>query len=118
MHIRQFGLMVKDLEESIEFYETITELTISRRFKAGEGEIAYMTNGKGETEIELICMPEKKVEGNGFFIGFVTEKLDYIHGLAISKGLNPTDIRNPDEVSRYFYVYDPNGVSIQMRQKF
>lgn len=118
MHIRQLGLMVKDLEESIEFYKTITELTISRRFKAGEGEIAFMTNGSGETEIELLCMPEmKKVEGKGFFIGFVTEKLDAIHALAKAKGLNPSDIRNPDAVSRYFYVYDPDGVSIQMRQK-
>ncbi len=49
MYFRQLTLIVKNLEESIKFYEEITELTISRRFKEGEGEIAFMANGKGET---------------------------------------------------------------------
>jgi len=35
MHIRQLTLMVRNLEKSIEFYETITELTISRHLKEG-----------------------------------------------------------------------------------
>lgn len=118
MHIRQVTLMVRDLEKSIEFYQTITELTISRRLKLGTGELAFMTNGEGETEIELVCMPEaQKFEGKGFSICFVTDKLDAVHELAQSKGLNPSDIRNPDPQSRYFYVYDPDGVSLQLRQK-
>ena len=33
MHFRQVTLMVEKLEESIEFYETIIEMTISRRIK-------------------------------------------------------------------------------------
>jgi len=41
MHIQHVTFMVNNLEESIEFYETMTELTISRRFKAGPGEIAF-----------------------------------------------------------------------------
>jgi len=45
MHIQHVTLMVKNLEESIEFYETITELIISRRFKAEPGEVAFLTNG-------------------------------------------------------------------------
>ena len=118
MHILQLTLMVNDLEKSIEFYQTITELTISRRFKAGPGEITFLTNGKGETEIELVCMPQgQKFEGKGMFICFETDKLDAMQELAQSKGLNPSAIQNPDDQSRYFYVYDPNGVSIQLKQK-
>ena len=116
MHIQHLTLMVNNLEESIEFYETITELTISRRFKAGLGEIAFMTNGSGETEIELVYMPQgQKFEGKGMFICFETDKLDAMHKLAQERGLNPSDIQNPDIQTRYFYVYDPNGVSIQLR---
>ncbi len=69
-------------------------------------------------EIELVYMPQmQKFEGRGFFICFVTDKLGAMHKLAQTKGLNPSDIRNPDAESRYFYVYDPNGVSVQLRQK-
>ena len=118
MHFKQLTLMVKNLEESIEFYETITELTISKRFKAGPGEIAFLTNGSGETEIELVCMPQmQKFEGKGFFICFITDKLDAMHKFAQTQGLNPSDIRKPDTENRYFYVYDPDGVSVQLKQK-
>ncbi|MFZ3102079.1 MAG: VOC family protein [Desulfitobacteriaceae bacterium] len=118
MHIQHLTLMINNLEESIEFYETITELTISRRFKAGPGEIAFMTNGSGETEIELVCLPQgQKFEGKGMFICFMTDKLDAMQKLALDRGLNPSDIKNPDPQNRYFYVYDPNGVSVQLKQK-
>ncbi len=116
MHIQHMALMVNNLEESIEFYEVVTELTISRRFKAGPGEVAFLTNGNEETEIELICMPEgQKFEGKGMFICFKTEKLDVMHKLVQDRGLNPSAIQNPEDDTRYFYVYDPNGVSIQLR---
>jgi len=116
MHIQYLTLMVNNLEESIEFYEMITELTISRRFKAGMGEIAFMTNGNGETELELVCMPQgQKFEGKGMFICFATDQLDARHQCALDKGLNPSDIQSPDAQTRYFYVYDPNGVSVQLR---
>jgi lactoylglutathione lyase len=116
MHIKHVTLMVKDLEESIEFYETVTELAVSRRFKAGPGEIAFLTNGSGETEIELLYMPEgQKFEGKGMFICFETDKLDEMHKIVKDRGLNPSAIQNPGDETRYFYVYDPNGVSVQLR---
>lgn len=116
MHIQHVTLMVNNLQESIEFYKTITELTISRRLKAGPGEIAFLTNGIGETEIELVCMPQgQKFEGKGMFICFNTDKLDEMHKLVQDKGLNPSAIQNPGDQTRYFYVYDPNGVSVQLR---
>lgn len=116
MHIKHITLMVRDLEKSIEFYETITELKISRRFEAGPAELAFLTNGNGETEIELVCRPQgQKFEGKGMFICFETDKLDEMHQLAQAKDLNPSAIQNPDDDTRYFYVYDPDGVSIQLR---
>jgi lactoylglutathione lyase len=116
MHIKHVTIMVKDLDKSIEFYETITELTISRRFQAGPGELAFLTNGSGETEIELVCMPQgQKFEGKGMFICFETDKLDEMHALVQEKGLNPSAIQNPGDNTRYFYVYDPDGVSVQLR---
>lgn len=116
MHIKHVALNVVDLEESIEFYETMTELRVDRRFKAGPGEVAFLTNKSGATEIELIYMPEGvKFEGKGLFICFETDKLDEMHQFATDKELSPSDIQEPGDGTRYFYVYDPNGVSIQLR---
>lgn len=116
MNIKHVALNVNDLQESIAFYETVTELSVSRRFKAEPGEVAFLANKNGGTEIELIYMPEgTKFKGEGIFICFETNKIDEMHKLVVDKGLNPSDIQEPNDGTRYFYVYDPNGVSIQLR---
>ena len=48
---------------------------------------------------------------------FQTEDLDGILKKAQENGLNPSDVRNPDPETRYFYVYDPDGISIEFKQK-
>jgi lactoylglutathione lyase len=109
-------LRVKNMEESIEFYETVTGLSISRRFKEANAEVCFLTNGEGETEIELLYIPEGQTfEGKGMFICFETDKIDEMHKLVEAKKLNPSPIQIPGDGTRYFYVYDPNGVSIQLR---
>ena len=116
MHIKHVTIKVKNLEQSIQFYETITELAVSRRFHAGPAELAFMTNGNGETEMELLHIPQGQTfEGKGMFICFETDQLDQKHQLALIQGLNPSPIQEPGDSTRYFYVYDPDGVSVQLR---
>jgi lactoylglutathione lyase len=49
------------------------------------------------------------------FICFETDKLDEMHKLAQDRDLDHSAIQNPDDQTCYFYVYDPNGVSVQLR---
>ena len=117
MFFRQFTIQVRDLEKSIEFYEKFAELSITRRFQDGPAEIAFLANKAGETEIELVCSPSaQKFEGKGFFICFLTDKLEKIRELALSDGLDASDLRHPEGFNRYFYVYDPDGVSIEFME--
>ena len=52
-------LHVKNLEESIRFYETVTGMKLARRFPAGpRTEIAFMADGPAE--IELICSADAR----------------------------------------------------------
>ncbi|MDO5784543.1 MAG: VOC family protein [Eubacteriales bacterium] len=117
MHIHHLALRVSDLEKSIRFYETLTQLKVAERFVSDPGEVAYLHNAAGETMIELIAMPGgQNFEGKGLFLCFGTDALDAAHARAVEAGMNPSDIRQPEPTARYFYVYDPDGLSVQLRE--
>ena len=47
------ALRVKDFEASLKFYTTLTKLQIAKQFSANGGNVAYLQNAAGETEINL-----------------------------------------------------------------
>ncbi len=116
MHIQHLTLRVKDLEESIRFYEKVTELKVMRRLSEGNAKLAFLSSGEGETELELLHIPgSQSFEGKGLFLCFKTDKLQEQHQLVVELGLNPSPIQNPADGTHYFYVYDPDGFSVQLR---
>jgi lactoylglutathione lyase len=81
-------MKVKDLDESIKFYQEIVGLTLDRRFKAGPtDEIAFL--GNGETKVELLCNGTKKdVEiGKDISLGFEVDSVDKMIEFIRGKGL-------------------------------
>jgi len=117
MKFHHISLRVRDFEASLKFYTTLTKLQIAKQFSANGGNVAYLQNAEGETEIELIAMPEgQNFEGKGMFLCFATDDLETAHAYAVKAGLNPSPIRNPEPTAKYFYVYDPDGVSVQLRK--
>ena len=117
MKFHHISLRVRDFEASLNFYTTLTKLQIAKQFFANGGNVAYLQNAAGETEIELIAMPEgQNFEGKGMFLCFATDDLESAHAYAVEAGLNPSPIRNPEPTAKYFYVYDPDGVSVQLRE--
>ena len=117
MKMHHLAIMVRNLAESIAFYEEMVELTIARRISADPYEVVYLKNRDEDTQVELIYNPHvQKFEAKGLTICFETDHLDAVHARATEKGRNPSDIRNPDPENRYFYVYDPDGASVQFKQ--
>ena len=108
-------LKVKDLEESLKFYQDIVGLNISKRFKAGPGkEIAFL--GAGETKIELICYEDlnEVSYGEHISLGFEVNSVDEMMNFVKEKGIviNSGPFQ-PNPHTRFFYVLDPNGLKIQ-----
>lgn len=107
---------VKNLEESLKFYNEIIGLNVNRRFNAGPGvEIAFL--GDGETKIELVCNEElKEVSfGQNISLGFEVKSLDEMITLLKEKGI---DIKSgpfsPNPHIKFIYILDPNGLKIQI----
>lgn len=108
-------LMVKNLEESLNFYQNIVGLNVVRRFKAAPGvEIAFL--GEGETKVELICNEAlREVSfGQGISLGFEVDSLDEMMGLIKEKGIDIiSGPIQPNPHTKFFYILDPNGLKIQ-----
>lgn len=108
-------LHVKNLDESIEFYQEMVGLLVNRRFKPNDHmELAFL--GADSTELELIC-DNRTVNSNAedISIGFIIEgKLeDQLEKLAQKGFLDQSQIFAPSPVMRYAYVKDPNGFKVQ-----
>jgi len=118
MQFHHISLRVRDFEKSMHFYQTLLGLTVAKAFQPdAESNVAYLQNGEGETQIELIALPVgDKFEGKGMFLCFATDDLEAAHKVAVEAGFNPSDIRQPEPNAKYFYVYDPDGVSVQLRE--
>jgi lactoylglutathione lyase len=108
-------IMIKDMEESLKFYQNVVGLTLDRKFKAGPGvEIAFL--GDGETKIELVCNETiKEINiGQDISLGFEVRSVDEVmaelkqNGISIHSG--PFQ---PNPHVKFFYVLDPNGLKIQ-----
>lgn len=115
MQFRHLTINVTDLEASIAFYEEIAELKVIRRLESGPAKLAFLAHEEGDTQIELLQFPGRKFEGKGMFLCFECDKIDEMHELVTKKDLHPSPIQEPDDDTRYFYVYDPDGVSVQLR---
>jgi lactoylglutathione lyase len=109
-------LRVRNLEESIKFYQDIIGLNVVRKFSTIPGvDIAFL--GDQETQIELICDGENRntVVGADISWGFKVESIDEVLVLIKEKGINiESGPFQPNPHIRYFFIKDPNGMTIQL----
>jgi lactoylglutathione lyase len=102
------------MEKSVKFYTDIVGLTVARRFTAAEGlEICFL--GEGETKLELISGRKPSAPcGAGVSLGFEVKSLedmmDFIREKEMAVASGPFQ---PNPRTKFFYVEDPDGYSVQ-----
>lgn len=108
-------ITVKNMEESLRFYQEIVGLPLNARFGAGPGvEISFL--GEGDTKIELICHDNTgdSNPGTGISLGFDVKSLDEKMAFLEEKGI---EIHSgpfaPNPHTKFFFILDPNGLKIQ-----
>lgn len=108
-------LTVRNMSESMKFYQEIAGLPLVRRFPAGPGtEIAFL--GEGETLVELICHESRKDVNMGadISLGFEVQSLDDHIALLRSRGIEIlAGPFQPNPHMKFIFVADPNGLKIQ-----
>lgn len=107
---------VKNMDESVAFYNEILGLSVDKRYTPAEGiEIAFL--GSGETKFELIYNGHLKdiqfsnCVSTGFAVESVDEYIEYLDGKGIAVLEGPFE---PAPHIKFFYVSDPNGYRIQL----
>jgi len=111
------SLRVADFAPSLAFYTQLVGLKVVKQFEANGGNVAYLADETDATEVELIAMPGgQNFSGQGMFLCFAASDLEAVHAKAVAMGYSPSDIRNPEPTAKYFYVYDPDCVSVQFRE--
>ena len=107
---------VKDMQESLRFYQDILGLNINRRMSPGpKTEIVFL--GSGGTEVELIRNADKTEfsYGRDISIGFTVESVENTIAVLKIKGIEKiAGPFQPSPMIKFIYVDDPNGVKVQL----
>ena len=108
-------LTVNNMDETVKFYQEIVGLPVNKRYPAGPGmEICFL--GEGETKVELIYNKNQKAPGHaegvslGFEVESVDQKMQFIKEKELAVAGGPFQ---PNPHIKFFFVKDPNGVSVQ-----
>ncbi|MFQ7103334.1 MAG: VOC family protein [Anaerovoracaceae bacterium] len=114
MKIEHITINSGKLEESVKFYQDVAGLEITRDMRGkGPLNIVFLADEKGDTCIELIGNEDEAYSGEGISIGFEVEDAERYHEELWNKGMEATPLMKPVPGTSFFFVKDPNGVSVQ-----
>lgn len=115
MKLSYITIMVRDLEQSLRFYQELADLRIIRQMKPPMGKIVFLANKEGETMLELIEFKDsEKVETKAMVMSYAAEtELEALREKAVSLGYEPSEIVDQAPKPRHFTVADPDGIAVE-----
>lgn len=111
---------VKDLEESVKFYQEAFGFEESRRrdFPDSKFTLVYLTLPGDEYELELTYNYDHAAYdlGDGYgHIAISSDDLEKLHEEHKNKGFNVTDLKGlPGTDPSYYFITDPDGYKIEV----
>ena len=109
------SINVKNISESVRFYQEIIGLDIIRKINPNpEMEITFL--GSGETQIELIWNAKNRETnyGKDISLGFEVESVDKMMLFLKEKRVTiHSGPFQPNPAIKFIYIQDPDGLKIQ-----
>lgn len=110
-------LTVADIDRSLDFYQKVLGLTVTRAFESAPGRrIRFLESGTG-TQVELIQDPQTIAPQHtkDISLGFGVANLDeFIQSLSDRGHSLHSGPFQPHPSTRFAYLLDPDGVRIQL----
>ncbi len=119
--LNHFGIVVRDLDASLAFYEGVLGArTVFRRFaESTQTHVVYLQLGQGLIELLHPLEPAEGAETGITHIAFMTDDLDGDHAALVDAGVE--SISEPKAaatgVGRLAFVRDPNGIRVELLQR-
>ena len=118
MKMQHVTIMTRCLEDSVKFDQEQVGLTIVRDMRDNPAhQIVFLANAAGEPCVELIANPEAVNSSEGISMGFAVDDVEAERQKKEAAGLQPGPMVSPNPKTKFFFVKDPNGVSIQFIQE-
>ncbi|MCQ2440104.1 MAG: VOC family protein [Oscillospiraceae bacterium] len=116
MKLNYITIQVTDLEKSLRFYKDVLQLTEQRRFPTNGGEICFVANAAGETQLELIQMAGwEKVQVRSLIMSFTAAgELAAERERVAALGYEPSELLQHGAKPPYFTVADPDGMLVEI----
>ncbi|MDF9866950.1 lactoylglutathione lyase [Bacilli bacterium PM5-3] len=118
MNVCWITIQVNNMEQSVKFYTDLFDLKIANNFKVGPMELTFLQ--ANNLQIELIYQPREDVinVNGGISIGVEIDDTN----MWFDKLRKLNILFNKDKVvqvdgMKYFFIKDPNGVTIQLVDK-
>jgi len=101
------------LAETVEFFQWLLALPISREINTPGGKIIFLD--EGDTKFEIIeDAGAEKITAKGLTIGFVVPDLDAKLAMLDCKHIPHSEVISPNPGTRFAYFTDLNGCGIQL----
>ncbi len=119
--LNHFGIVVRDLNASLAFYEGVLGArTVFRRFaESTQTHVIYLQLGEGLIELLHPLEPAEDAETGITHIAFMTDDLDGDHAALVRAGIE--SISEPKAaatgVGRLAFVRDPNDIRVELLQR-
>lgn len=111
---------VKDLEASLDFYQTAFDFVESSRrdFPENKFTLVYLTLPEDDYELELTYNYDHEAYdlGNGYgHIAIAVKDLEALHASHQAAGFPVTDLKGlPRTAPSYYFISDPDGYKIEV----
>ena len=109
-------LRTSKLSETVDFYDWLLRLKISRTLNTPDGTIVFL--GEDETKFELI--EDKKagyIDAKELTIGFSVDNLEEKLAMLESRQIPHSQIISPSPNTRFAFFTDLNGCGIQLLEQ-